>query len=95
MKDKTEPVELVLPTDVILILSMQAHDLDITLNQHIKNITLEFVNQEEMERLQEQIEQLQNHIHKSCEHTDGGCKNCPVYDECDASGKEEDFDENN
>jgi len=94
MKDKTSQVELVLPTDVILILSLQAHDLDITLNQHIKNITLEFVNQENMERLQKQIGQLQERIHKMCEHSDGGCEDCPVYDKCDAPGKEEEIDEN-
>ena len=92
--DETETaVPVTLPTDVILILSLQAHELNITLNQHIKNIVLESIRQEEIARSQKQIEQLRERIHKMCEHTDGGCRDCPVYDECDAPGKEEEEDE--
>lgn len=36
-----ETVELELPQHVILILATQAHELNITLNQHILNIVLE------------------------------------------------------
>lgn len=41
-----------------------------------------------LKKREEEILSLRKHIHAMCEHSDGGCPNCPVYDECDAPGKE-------
>lgn len=44
-KKKFESVELELPSSLILMLSLQAHELDITLNQHINNIVIKYADE--------------------------------------------------
>jgi len=47
MTEEMVEVTIDLPKDVILELSVQAHELDITLNQHIVNILMQRVKEEE------------------------------------------------
>ena len=44
-KKKFESVELELSSSLILMLSLQAHELDITLNQHINNIVIKYADE--------------------------------------------------
>lgn len=44
----------------------------------------------EYDSVQAEIERLRAHIGNVCSHTDAGCIDCPIYDDCDAPGKEED-----
>lgn len=50
-----ETIEIELSDDIILALALEAHKLDITLNQHVNNVLMEYIKQADLEEAIEEI----------------------------------------